>query len=86
LLYEDSLEIDRALVAAEPTRCDLRRNLWVSLDSLGDLAVSEGDSAQARALFLESLQITHALLAAKPNSSVLKRDLDSTLSKLKDLA
>lgn len=52
----------------------------LSLDSLRDLAVAEGDSAKARALFEEALAIIHALVAEEPS----REDRHTELAKFQD--
>ncbi|MFH1464037.1 MAG: tetratricopeptide repeat protein [Pseudomonadota bacterium] len=65
----------RALVAAEPARADLRRELSVSLHNLGNLAIDAGRGDEARRFFEESLQVMRDLVGAEPNRADLRRDL-----------
>jgi hypothetical protein len=62
----------RALVAQEPGRADLRRDLSVSLNNLGNLARAAGDGAGARGYFAESLEVMRALVAQEPGRADLR--------------
>ncbi len=73
--YEESLEIDRALSASDPSSASARRDVSVSLNKLGDVAVAEGDLAAARGHYEESLEIGRALSASDPSSASARRDL-----------
>ncbi len=69
------LEVLRALVAQEPGRADLRRDLSESLNNLGYLARAAGDGAGARGYLEEMLEILRALVAQEPGRADLRVDL-----------
>ncbi|TAD91668.1 MAG: TIR domain-containing protein [Alphaproteobacteria bacterium] len=83
--YQEALEINRRLAAANPTDGEAARDLSVSLDKLGDFYQrrgAEGDSAVALAAYLESLDVDRRLAAANPNDAGAARDLSVSLSQL----
>ncbi|WP_295396794.1 tetratricopeptide repeat protein, partial [uncultured Thiodictyon sp.] len=84
-IAQGRLQIMRALVAQEPGRADLRREISVSLNHLGRLAQAAGDGASARRNFEESLDIRRALVAQDPGRADLRRDLAVSLSNLGNL-
>ena len=63
-----------------------QRDLSVSLDRLGDLAVAVGDRARARQLYERSLAIRGVLVAGEPDNTGYQRDLSVSFNQLGDLA
>ncbi len=80
------LSVLRRLVAAEPARTDLMRELSVSLNNLGNLARSTGRSDDARTFFEESLALKRHLVATEPDDTDLLRGLSVALNSLGGLA
>jgi hypothetical protein len=73
--FAESLEISRALVAQEPGRADLRRELAASLNDLGQLAQAAGDGDAARGFFAEMLEVMRALVAQEPGRADWRVDM-----------
>ncbi|MCB1092917.1 MAG: tetratricopeptide repeat protein, partial [Verrucomicrobiae bacterium] len=67
--------IAERLAASDPTHVGWQRDLYVSLDKLGDLAVAQGDLAGATRRFTECLAIAERLAARDPDNAVWQRDL-----------
>ena len=63
------------LAAADPANTEWQRDLSVSHDKLGDVAVAAGDLAAARAAYQASLDIAVRLAAADPANTGWQRDL-----------
>ncbi len=82
----DTNEIDRALSSADPDNAEARRDLSVSLEKLGNVAMSSGDLAGAARAYGESLEIARALSAADPDNAEARRDLSVSLQKLGNVA
>jgi len=64
--HNESKAIRQRLAASDPTNAEGQRDLSVSLDSLGDLAVAQGDLAGALRYFNESKAIAERLAASDP--------------------
>ena len=73
--YQASLDIRARLAAADPANTEWQRDLSVSHDKLGDVAVAAGDLAAARDHYQASLDIAHRLAAADPANTEWQRDL-----------
>ena len=58
--YEDGLTIAKRLADAAPENADYARDLSVSYERLGDLAMSGGDPAAARRYYEDGLTIREA--------------------------
>jgi len=83
--YEGGLEIRRMLVAREPERSDLQRELSVSIERLGDLHIALGNGERAQAHYEDSLAIREALVAKEPESADLQHALAIAHTKLGDV-
>ena len=81
-LYQESLDIDKRLAAADPSSAERQRDVSVSLVKLGDVLVAQGDLAAARRLYQESLEIAKRLAAADPSSAARQRDAWSSMWRL----
>ena len=68
-------DIISALAASDPANAEWQRDLSVSLEKLGDLAVKQGDLAGALRYFTEDKTITERLAASDPANAVWQRDL-----------
>ncbi len=75
----------QARAAADPANTGWRRDLSVSHDRLGDVAVAAGDLAAARTAYQASLDI-RVRLAADPASTGWQRDLSVSHERLGDVA
>ena len=64
--YRESLAIDRALVAAEPSNPVWRRNLSIVQEGIGLNLLAQGQTDAALAAFGEALSIREALAAEAP--------------------
>jgi tetratricopeptide (TPR) repeat protein len=80
--FEESLQVDRRLAAANPTSAQAQRDVSVSLNKLGDVQVAAGDLPGARRSFEDSLQVARRLAAANPISAQAQRDVVVSLVKL----
>jgi tetratricopeptide (TPR) repeat protein len=80
--FEESLQMDRQLAAANPTSAQAKRDVSVSLNKLGDVQVAAGDLPGARRSFEQSLQMTRQLAAVNPTSAEAQRDVVVSLIKL----
>jgi tetratricopeptide (TPR) repeat protein len=75
-----------ARAAADPGNADWRRDLSVSHERLGNVAVAAGDLATARTHYQASLDIREQLAAADPSNTDWQRDLSVSRNKLGDMA
>ena len=84
--YEASLELRRALSAANPSSAEAKRDEAASLIKLGDVLVQAGDLAGARERYEASLELARALSASNPSSAEPKRDLAVSYERLGKVA
>jgi hypothetical protein len=74
--YRASLTIAERLAATDPTNAEYQRDLSISHNRLGDLAVAAGDTPTADQHYRAQLAITERLAAADPANAEYQRDLD----------
>ena len=74
------------LAAADPGNTEWQRDLSVSRNKLGDVAVAAGDLAAARDHYQAALDIADRLAAADPGNTEWQRDLSVSRNKLGDVA
>jgi tetratricopeptide (TPR) repeat protein len=84
--FQESLDITRSLVAAEPQRTGFQHGLSVSLGNLGNLAMAAGRIEEAFRYFNEDLDLSRPLVAADPQNLSLISDLVLSLNNLGNLA
>jgi hypothetical protein len=72
--------------AADPSNTQWQRDLSVSHERLGDVAVAGGDLAGAAEHYRAGLTIAERLVAADPSNTEWQRDLSVSHSKLGDVA
>ena len=72
--------------ASDPANAAWQRDLSLSLEKLGDLAVAQGDLPGALQRFTDGLAIRERLAASDPANAAWQRDLSMSLNKLGDLA
>src|SRR5664280_468377 len=84
--YRADLAIAERLAAADPTNAGWQRDLSVSHERLGDLAVAAGDSAGAGEHHRAALAIRERLAGADPTNAGWQRDLSISHNQLGDLA
>jgi tetratricopeptide (TPR) repeat protein len=72
--YDVSLRISQKLANDYPDDLEIRRNLSVSYERLGDAMQAEGDMDSALAAFNEALKIREDLQALDPGNVTRKRD------------
>ncbi|MFN2497090.1 MAG: hypothetical protein ABR608_14475, partial [Pseudonocardiaceae bacterium] len=72
--------------AADPTNTAWQRDLSISHNKLGDLAVAAGDLATAEQRYQAALNIAERLAAADPRNAQWQRDLEISQQRLADLA
>ena len=80
--YQQSLEIDQRLAAADPANTQAQRDLSVSYDNLGDVQGQLGDTQAALQAYQQSLEIRKRLAAADPANTQAQRDLSISYNKL----
>lgn len=85
-LERGRLCVVRRLVAWEPHRADLQRDLSESLHRLGCLAVDTGRSEEAEAFFEESVDVVVSVLAASPHDADAQCHLGELLKAFGKLA
>jgi tetratricopeptide (TPR) repeat protein len=86
--YQQGLEIDERLLAANPESAQVARNVSVSLAKLGGFLSGHGlpgDAALALAHYQRGLEIRERLLAANPDSAQAARDVAVNLHQLGDV-
>ena len=76
----------RARAAADPANTQWQRDLSVSHNKLGDIAVAAGDLTTARTSYQAGLDIAQRLAAADPANTQWQRDLSVSHNKLGDIA
>ena len=83
--YQASLDIAARLAAADPANTEWQRDLSISHNKLGDVAVAAGDLAAARTAYQASLDIRTRLAAADPANTQWQRDLQLAHQRINDL-
>ena len=73
--YQAALDIAGRLAAADPANTGWQRDLSISHNKLGDVAVAAGDLAAARDRYQAALDIRVKLAAADPANTGWQRDL-----------
>ncbi len=76
--FERNLKISERLLMVNPQLAQSGRDVWVSLNKLGDLLAQRGqsgDAEQALGYFERGLQISERLLMANPQSAQAARDV-----------
>ena len=86
VLSKQDLRIRLGLAAGEPGNSGYQRDLSISYDRLGDLAVKEGQGERARELFQQGLEIRIRLAAGEPGNTEYQRDLSVSYNMLGNLA
>ena len=76
----------QARAAADPANTEWQRDLSISYERLGDVAVAAGDLAAARAAYQADLDIAVRLAAADPANTEWQRDLSVSHNKVGDVA
>ena len=84
-LMEKAEGIFRFLAASDPSNAGWQRDLSVSLEKLGDLAVAQGDLPGAARRLSESLAIAERLAASDPANAEWQRDLWVSYWRMADL-
>ena len=74
-LYQQSLDIARALAAAEPDRADYQRDLSVSLHRNAQLLARGGDQAAASEHLAEAIAIAERAVKRSPDDAEAVVDL-----------
>ena len=85
-LWRRSADLFAGLSNAAPENADYARDLSVSYERLGDLAMSGGDPATARRYYEDSETIWRRLSSAAPENADFARGLTVPLKRLGDLA
>lgn len=84
-LYLRGLEVARALNAAEPRNVKRQRDVMVTLNRLGDLAVSTSDLVGARDWYGQGLEIAQLLTRQDAGNRLWEQDLLFSYEKLGDV-
>ncbi len=85
-IYEEAHRIAKQLVEDEPENEKFLRELSVSHNSLGDVAVAQGDLALAAGQYGAALVIAEKLAASDPGNAEWQRDLSVSHTNLGDVA
>jgi tetratricopeptide (TPR) repeat protein len=98
-LYQESGALPKAQHACEeglvavkekwkaiPDSAEAQRDLSISFDNLGDVAVQAGDLVEARRRYEQALKVREALAKNNPTSAQAQRDLWVSFNKLGDVA
>ncbi|MCI4665926.1 MAG: TIR domain-containing protein [Neomegalonema sp.] len=83
--YEEGLAINRKLARAEPENTQFQRDVSVSLDSIGNLRLRQGEADAALAAYDEALRIRRKLAKAEPKNTLFQRDVSLSLVRIGDL-
>jgi len=83
---QEQVTVARARADADPGNVEFQRDLSVSYERLGDLAVAAGDAAAARDWYTQSLEIRRRLVQADPGNVQFQRGLSVSYERLGDLA
>jgi tetratricopeptide (TPR) repeat protein len=73
--YDQDLAVAKALAAKDPSNTDWQRDLSVSFEKLGDVAVSAGKLDDARGFYDQDLAVAKALAAKDPSNAEWQMDL-----------
>jgi len=84
--YEAARAIGEALVQRLPGSSQVQRDLSISLEKLGNVAVKMGQLGEAKVWFERSLKIREKLALADANDAQAQRDLSISLNKLGEVA
>ncbi|MEJ2851874.1 CHAT domain-containing protein [Saccharothrix sp. CCNWLW140] len=79
-------ELLQERLATNPDNAEYQRDLSISHDKLGDLAMARGDTGTAEQHYQASLDIAQRLATADPDNAEYQRDLSVSQNKLGDLA
>ena len=85
-LSDATLAIARELVQRNPDSADARRDVSVSLDNVGQVALAGGDLPAARRAYTDSLELRRELAQRNPDSADARRDVMVSLVRLAELA
>ena len=84
--FERSLNISEKLAQADATDAQAQRDLSVSLNKLGDVAVQMGQLGEAKSWVERDLNISEKLAQADATDAQAQRDLSISLDNLGDVA
>ena len=84
--YEEAQRLAQRLTEGDPTNTGWQRDLSVSYDRLGDVAVDQGKLEEAAKAYGESLAIFKKLAEGDPTNTGWQRDLSVSYDKLGDVA
>ena len=83
--YTRSLDLAEALLEANPASGEAARDVWLSLNKLGDFLAmcrQPGDADKALGYYTRGLDLRETLLKANPGSGEAARDVSVSLEKL----
>ena len=86
LAHQLGFKVREALARDEPTNTTYQRDLAISYERLGDLALQSGQASEAERLYRQSLDVREALARDEPTNTTYQRDLAISYNKLADLA
>jgi tetratricopeptide (TPR) repeat protein len=84
--FREALDLDRRMVAVDPTDTQAQRDLAVSLGRVGDVALRRGELDAAEAAFREALDLDRRMVAVDPTDTQAQRDLSVSLDTVGDVA
>ena len=85
-LFSESLHLFKRLAESDLGNDEWQRSLPVSLDGLGAMAESSGNTSESHRIFFQSLGIRKRLAESAPGNVEPQRDLSVSLEKLGNLA
>jgi tetratricopeptide (TPR) repeat protein len=85
-LHKQAESVFRHLTTSDPANTVWQRDLTVTLDNLGDMAMTQGDLNEAFRCYNESKSICEHLASSDPDNASRQRDLSVSLIQLGDLA
>jgi tetratricopeptide (TPR) repeat protein len=83
--YEDAREAARKLTAKDPGNTGWQRDVFVSLNKVGDVEVAQGDLVAALKSYGDGLAIRQKLTAKDPGNTGWQRDVSVSLERVGDV-
>ncbi|WNM61708.1 DUF4062 domain-containing protein [Candidatus Nitrospira neomarina] len=84
--YKDAHHIAQRLTASDSRNTQWQRDLSVSFNKLGNVAVAQGQLEEAARDYTEGLTVRKTLAASDPSNTEWQRDLSVSFNKLGDVA
>ena len=85
-IYQDALNITEHLASRDPENAGWQRDLSVCHEKMGDIAVAQGNLAQAETSYQAGLEIRKHLASRNPDNADWQHDLSVSHGKIGDIA